>query len=212
LSVLNRSLGAIGSPLKRSPSAHRPSSAARFSMTFISPSDRPGSRFCLGVKPIGSDGWLIIGVDLKKPLRLLHAAYNDEAGITAAFNLNLLARANRELGGTFDLESFQHRAVYNPEAGRIEMYLTSLCAQTVRVAGRPFRRMRGYFSSDRIGRFTSGWCKLDAGLINCRIRPAMPEANVFTIAFGPKLPKGTKVLVKFRATDGKRSYAVFSTR
>ncbi len=61
LSVLNRSLGAIGSPLKRSPSAHRPSSAARFSMTFISPSDRPGSRFCLAVKPIGTDGWLSTG-------------------------------------------------------------------------------------------------------------------------------------------------------
>jgi L-histidine Nalpha-methyltransferase len=92
---------------------------------------------------LGSDGWLIIGVDLKKPLRLLHAAYNDEAGITAAFNLNLLARANRELGGTFDVESFRHRAIYNPEAGRIEMYLTSLCAQTVRVAGRRFRFYRG---------------------------------------------------------------------
>jgi dimethylhistidine N-methyltransferase len=92
---------------------------------------------------LGSAGWLLIGVDLKKDPRVLHAAYNDSAGITAAFNLNLLARINRELGGTFDLDGFQHLAVYNAEAGRVEMYLTSRCAQTASVDGRVFRFRAG---------------------------------------------------------------------
>ena len=59
LSVVNRCAGAIGSPLNRSPSAHSPPSAARFSMTFISPSENPGSRLCAAVSAIGTDGWLI---------------------------------------------------------------------------------------------------------------------------------------------------------
>ncbi len=66
--------------------------------------------------------------------------------------------------------------------------------------------------SDPIGRFSSGWCELDLGVISCRIRPAMPTDHVFTIAFGPKLPKGTKLLVKFRTATGERSYSVFTTR
>jgi dimethylhistidine N-methyltransferase len=92
---------------------------------------------------LGSAGWLLIGVDLKKDPRALHAAYNDPTGITAAFNLNLLARINRELGGTFDLDGFRHRAVYNADAGRIEMYLTSRRAQTARVDGRVFHFRAG---------------------------------------------------------------------
>ncbi len=66
--------------------------------------------------------------------------------------------------------------------------------------------------SDVIGRFTSGWCELELGLITCRMRPAMPSALVFSIAFGPRLPKGTKLLVKFRSANGDRSYATFTTR
>jgi L-histidine Nalpha-methyltransferase len=92
---------------------------------------------------LGPGGWLLIGVDLKKEARVLHAAYNDAAGVTAAFNLNLLARINGELGGTFDLDGFRHRAVYNAEAGRIEMYLTSRHAQTASVHGRVFRFRAG---------------------------------------------------------------------
>jgi dimethylhistidine N-methyltransferase len=92
---------------------------------------------------LGSAGWLLIGVDLKKDPRVLHAAYNDSTGITAAFNLNLLARINRELGGTFDLDGFRHRAVYDAEAGRIEMYLTSRHAQSARVDGRVFHFRAG---------------------------------------------------------------------
>ena len=70
-------------------------------------------------------GGLLIGVDLKKDQRVLEAAYNDRAGITAQFNLNLLERVNRELGADFDLDQWRHRAIYNSSAGRIEMYLFS---------------------------------------------------------------------------------------
>ncbi len=86
----------------------------------------------------GSDGHLLIGFDLKKDPGQLHRAYNDAAGITAAFNLNLLARINRELGADFDLTRFRHYAFYNPQAGRIEMHLVSLVEQTVSVAGQCF--------------------------------------------------------------------------
>jgi dimethylhistidine N-methyltransferase len=76
-------------------------------------------------------GGLLVGVDLVKDPTLLHAAYNDAAGVTAAFNKNLLARANRELDAGFDLDSFAHYAPYNPQAQRIEMYLVSLKRQSV---------------------------------------------------------------------------------
>jgi dimethylhistidine N-methyltransferase len=83
-------------------------------------------------------GRLIVGADLKKDARLLHLAYNDARGVTAAFNLNLLARINRELAGTFDLDAFRHEAVYNPREGRIEMYLRSTRRQAVGVLRRRF--------------------------------------------------------------------------
>lgn len=83
----------------------------------------------------GPDGGLLIGFDLKKDAARLHAAYNDAAGVTAAFNLNLLARLNRELGANFRLETFAHRAFYNAEAGRIEMHLVSRERQQVTVGG-----------------------------------------------------------------------------
>ncbi len=86
---------------------------------------------------------LLIGVDLKKDPAILHAAYNDAAGVTAAFNLNLLARCNRELGTDFDLGAFAHRAFYNEAAGRIEMHLDSLRTQTVQVAGQAFEFAAG---------------------------------------------------------------------
>jgi dimethylhistidine N-methyltransferase len=83
-------------------------------------------------------GGLLIGVDLVKDPALLHAAYNDAAGITARFNKNLLARANRELGADFEPHAFAHYAPYNPDRQRIEMYLVSLCRQNVTVAGSRF--------------------------------------------------------------------------
>lgn len=76
---------------------------------------------------------LLLGADLKKDPAILEAAYNDALGVTSAFNLNVLARINRELGGTFDLRSFQHRAFYNEDPGRIEIYIESLNNQRVRI-------------------------------------------------------------------------------
>jgi dimethylhistidine N-methyltransferase len=86
----------------------------------------------------GEGGGLLIGVDLKKDPAVLHAAYNDAAGVTAQFNLNLLARINRELDGNFPLDRFAHYAFYNPRLGRIEMHLVSLARQRIRAAGGQF--------------------------------------------------------------------------
>jgi dimethylhistidine N-methyltransferase len=85
---------------------------------------------------LGRAATLIIGVDLVKDVSVLNAAYDDAAGVTAKFNLNLLARINRELGANFDLASFSHEAFYNAERHRIEMHLASKKRQKVRVAGR----------------------------------------------------------------------------
>jgi dimethylhistidine N-methyltransferase len=87
---------------------------------------------------VGPGGAMLVGVDLKKPRAQLDAAYNDSRGVTAEFNLNLLARINRELKGDFRLENFRHRAFYNTKEGRIEMHLESLIAQQVTVQGRRF--------------------------------------------------------------------------
>ncbi len=81
----------------------------------------------------GRTGALLIGVDLQKDPAVLHRAYNDREGITAAFNLNVLERMNRELGCDFQPARFYHYAFYNPGQGRIEMHLISRHAQTVRV-------------------------------------------------------------------------------
>ncbi len=83
-------------------------------------------------------GGLLIGIDLKKDASILNAAYDDSAGISAAFNLNLLRRINTELDGNFDLACFRHRAAYNHELGRVEMCLVSLRAQAVQVGGQTF--------------------------------------------------------------------------
>ena len=83
----------------------------------------------------GEDCGLLIGVDLKKNPQRLNDAYDDSTGVTAEFNLNMLARLNRELGATFDLKAFRHVAFYNQDAGRIEMHLQSTRDQTVRVNG-----------------------------------------------------------------------------
>ncbi|SPE50131.1 Histidine-specific methyltransferase EgtD [Verrucomicrobia bacterium] len=91
----------------------------------------------------GSAGGLLVGFDLKKSPQMLHAAYNDAKGVTAQFNLNLLARVNRELQGGFDLDQFQHWAFYNASAGRIEMHLVSCRQQTVAVNGHHFAFAEG---------------------------------------------------------------------
>ena len=87
---------------------------------------------------VGEEGGLLIGVDLKKDVEVLKAAYDDSEGVTAAFNKNLLRRMNRELDATFDLATFEHHVRWNEERGCIESHLRSNTAQTVRVAGHSF--------------------------------------------------------------------------
>jgi dimethylhistidine N-methyltransferase len=84
---------------------------------------------------LGRGATIIIGVDLIKSAEILNAAYNDSEGVTAQFNLNLLTRVNRELGGTFKLNTFEHHAFFNRERHRVEMHLASVKRQKVRVAG-----------------------------------------------------------------------------
>lgn len=95
------------------------------------------------VELLGSGGAMVIGIDLKKDIDVLDAAYNDSQGVTAAFNLNLLHRINEELGADFDVGKFRHLAHYNAEAGRVEMHLYSTADQSVRVDGETFRFSAG---------------------------------------------------------------------
>lgn len=91
----------------------------------------------------GPGGKLLIGVDKKKNRKILNLAYDDPEGVTAAFNLNLLTRLNRELGAQFDLDTFRHRAFYNEEKGRVEMHLVSQRDQLVPVGERVFSFRQG---------------------------------------------------------------------
>jgi dimethylhistidine N-methyltransferase len=84
---------------------------------------------------LGARATLVVGVDLVKDANILNAAYDDAAGVTAQFNLNLLTRINRELAADFDVDKFNHRAFYNSERRRIEMHLVSGRRQTVNIAG-----------------------------------------------------------------------------
>jgi dimethylhistidine N-methyltransferase len=88
---------------------------------------------------LGRGAWLIVGVDLRKSPKILVPAYDDSAGVTAAFNLNILRRLNREAAADFDLSAFAHRALWNEAEGRIEMHLQSLRRQTVHLAGTTLR-------------------------------------------------------------------------
>jgi len=84
---------------------------------------------------LGPGGSMLLGVDIKKGTNILNAAYNDSQGLTAEFNLNVLARINRELDADFDLSAFAHRAFYDEHHGRIEMHLESLADQSVKLDG-----------------------------------------------------------------------------
>ncbi len=88
-------------------------------------------------------GRLIIGVDMKKDVQTLLRAYDDSAGVTAAFNLNLLTHINRELEGSFELDLFRHKVIYNAKEGRVEMHLLSLIDQDVSVCGHVFSFVEG---------------------------------------------------------------------
>ena len=122
---------------------------------------------------LGGAARMVIGVDLEKDERVLYDAYNDSAGVTARFNLNVLHRINRELGGDFDVGAFIHRAIYNRDRHRIEMHLISKKALTARVCGRKFSFRPGESIHTEnsykysIGRFmtlarNSGWMPLQS--------------------------------------------------
>ena len=101
-------------------------------------------QFLEGVtKTIGIDGLLLVGFDLKKDTETLLAAYDDQRGITAAFNKNLLSRINHELDGNFNLDTFEHLAQYNYNEGRIEMHLRSTTEQTVSINKELFKFLEG---------------------------------------------------------------------
>tara|TARA_A100001011_G_scaffold4763_1_gene5517 strand:+ start:3991 stop:4953 length:963 start_codon:yes stop_codon:yes gene_type:complete len=101
-------------------------------------------QFLEGVtKTIGLDGLLLIGFDLKKDIETLLAAYDDQRGITSSFNKNLLSRINDELGGNFNLDTFEHVARYNENKGRIEMHLKSTAEQTVLINKELFEFLEG---------------------------------------------------------------------
>jgi dimethylhistidine N-methyltransferase len=122
---------------------------------------------------LGQDARMVIGVDLEKDERVLYDAYNDAAGVTARFNLNVLHRINRELGGDLDVNAFIHRAIYNRERHRIEMHLISKKALTARILGRNFSFRAGEsihtessykYSLDRFTALArgSGWTPLES--------------------------------------------------
>jgi uncharacterized SAM-dependent methyltransferase len=92
---------------------------------------------------LGAGARLVIGIDLKKNPRLIETAYDDAAGVTAAFNLNLLTRINREIHGTIDPNAFEHRALWNDAHGRIEMHLVATRATSFTAAGRRFALRAG---------------------------------------------------------------------
>ncbi len=91
----------------------------------------------------GEDGALLIGVDLQKDTAIIELAYNDEAGVTADFNLNMLSRINREFGANFNLDLFRHRAIYDEKHGRMELSLVSECEQIVRIGEQSFHFDKG---------------------------------------------------------------------
>lgn len=115
---------------------------------------------------VGPEGALIMGVDRRKDPAILHAAYNDSAGVTAAFNLNILARLNREFDASFDLGMFRHHAWFNDALSRIEMHLESIRPQRVHVAGTPIDFAEG----ETI--LTECSYKYDEAFLEAVIRPA----------------------------------------
>lgn len=114
--------------------------AAFFPGSSIGNFDPDDARLLLGrvAELLGTGGRLLIGVDLPKDPAILNAAYDDAQGVTAAFNLNLLSRINRELDGNFDLDAFTHRAFFDNDLSRVEMHLVSRFEQRVEVAGSIF--------------------------------------------------------------------------
>ena len=133
----------------------------------------------------GRDGALLVGIDLRKDVAVLEQAYDDAAGVTAEFNLNLLSRINQELDGDFDLRRFSHRAAYNAAEGCIEMHLVSTKAQAVRVAGETFEFRAGeHILSERSYKHTPEGFAALAGRAGLKIeRQWTDDRRYFCVAY-----------------------------
>jgi dimethylhistidine N-methyltransferase len=134
---------------------------------------------------VGPGGGLLLGADLRKDEAVLERAYNDAAGVTAAFNLNLLARINRELGGDFDLGAFRHHAFYDRSRSRIEMHLVSAKAQRVRVGRRAFDFRAGEtIHTENSYKYDLGELAEQAALCGLRLDEAWTdEQNYFAVLY-----------------------------
>lgn len=132
---------------------------------------------------IGNDGAVLIGIDLRKDPDILRRAYNDSAGVTAEFNLNALRHINREVGANFDLNGFEHEAVWIDESSRIEMHLVSKRDQTVRVAGAPVSFKRGeHMRTEYCHKYTlEGFANLTAAAQLTPVRTWTDEDEKFAV-------------------------------
>jgi dimethylhistidine N-methyltransferase len=133
----------------------------------------------------GPSGGLLLGVDLKKDPRLLHAAYNDHHGVTAAFNLNLLARINRELRADFALDGYDHYAFYNPLRGRMEMHLVSRTYQTVHINKIAFSFLAGEsICTEYSYKYSLHDCERLAEEVGMRVRAVwLDENELFSVQY-----------------------------
>ncbi|HSH03381.1 MAG TPA: L-histidine N(alpha)-methyltransferase [Anaerolineae bacterium] len=134
---------------------------------------------------VGESGGLLIGVDLKKDPVVLHAAYNDALGITAAFNLNMLTHLNRAVGSDFDVDAFRHRAIYNEVEGRIEMHLVSEKAQVVAVAGEQIAFEEGeWIWTESSYKYTLAEFESLAGAVGWRVEQVWTDENkLFSVQY-----------------------------
>lgn len=161
----------------------------------------------------GHSGGLIIGVDLRKSKKILEAAYNDKAGVTAAFNLNMLARANRELGADFDLRQWRHRAVFNRQASRIEMHLISRREQNVYLGEREFHFAVGEnIITEFSYKYTiEGFIELaaTAGFEASSPRPSSPSRSEVELGNAPGPAVALSRSTPRVWTDAEKLFAVF---
>ncbi|MBI1249201.1 L-histidine N(alpha)-methyltransferase [bacterium] len=126
----------------------------------------------------GQQGGLLIGIDLQKDREILERAYNDDEGVTAAFNLNLLHRMRKELGATLDVEAFEHHAIYNQQQGRIEIYLRSQVEQTIHLDGQSVRLEEGeLIHTEYSHKYTIDGFAQMAGEVGWTLRRSWTDAN-----------------------------------
>ncbi len=134
---------------------------------------------------VGPEGAILVGADLQKDPAVLNAAYNDAQGVTAAFNLNLLLRLNRELGADFDLRRFAHDACYDEAAGRVQIHIRSLADQIVTVAGRavPLSAGERIHTEDSYKYTIAGFHRLAARAGLRAVRTWTDDAGDFSVHF-----------------------------